>query len=102
MAEKTAKNIIKTREDDKPFCFVEAEKSQDEIAGNSQEGSIRFNISEGCTKPSWASDDTFDRSVLRQRIEPWLTSLFQSDHLSLLAGSGLTHAIHGIVTGTGA
>jgi hypothetical protein len=38
-------------------------------------------------------------SQLRGRLEPWLTALFQSEHLSLLAGSGLTHAIHYIATG---
>jgi len=30
---------------------------------------------------------------LRTRIEPWLTSLFQSEPLSLLTGSGLTNAV---------
>ena len=30
---------------------------------------------------------------MRKRIEPWLTSLFQSEHLSLLCGSGITNAI---------
>lgn len=30
---------------------------------------------------------------LRQKIEPWLTAIFQSEHLSLLAGSGLTKAV---------
>ena len=46
---------------------------------------------------SWAkSDDVIDSRFLRSRIEPWLTALFQSEHLSLLVGSGLTHAVHGI------
>lgn len=31
--------------------------------------------------------------ILRERIEPWLTALFQSEHLSLLCGSGLTNSI---------
>lgn len=31
--------------------------------------------------------EEFDHKELRGRIEPWLTSLFQSEHLSLLAGS---------------
>lgn len=31
---------------------------------------------------------------LRIKIEPWLTALFQSEHLSLLIGTGITHAIH--------
>lgn len=30
---------------------------------------------------------------LRLRIEPWLSALFQSEHLSLLVGSGLTTAV---------
>lgn len=34
-----------------------------------------------------------DNAVLRKRIEPWLTALFQSEHLNLLCGSGLTAAI---------
>lgn len=37
-------------------------------------------------------------SDLRKEIEPWLTALFQSEHLSLLAGAGLTTAIHHKVT----
>jgi hypothetical protein len=36
---------------------------------------------------------------LRKNIEPWLTALFQSEHLSLLAGAGLTTAIHYDITG---
>ncbi|SCZ84370.1 hypothetical protein [Nitrosomonas mobilis] len=35
---------------------------------------------------------------MRSRVEPWLTALFQSEHLSLLAGSGLTHAVHHLAT----
>ncbi|HAT1838233.1 TPA: hypothetical protein I8Z28_003375, partial [Legionella pneumophila] len=31
---------------------------------------------------------------LRKEIEPWLTALFQSEHLSLLVGSGLPSAVH--------
>ena len=36
---------------------------------------------------------------LRPRIEPWLTALVQSEHLSLLVGSGLSHAVHRLGTG---
>jgi hypothetical protein len=43
--------------------------------------------------------DAYSASDLRKNIEPWLTSLFQSEHLSLLAGTGLTTAIHSRVTG---
>lgn len=49
---------------------------------------------------SWAkADEHFAPEKLRPRIEPWLTALVQSEHLSLLIGSGLTHATHGIATG---
>jgi len=34
--------------------------------------------------------------IFRGKIEPWLTSIFQSDHLSLLVGSGLTIAVASI------
>lgn len=38
-------------------------------------------------------DEEITKPVFRSRIEPWLTSLFQSEHLSLLCGSGITNAI---------
>src|SRR5262245_6194347 len=34
-----------------------------------------------------------DASQLRRDIEPWLAALFQSEHLSVLLGSGFTLAI---------
>jgi hypothetical protein len=34
-----------------------------------------------------------DVSSLRKTIEPWLTAVFQSEHLSLLLGTGLTTAV---------
>lgn len=37
--------------------------------------------------------DKVTNAIFRSRIEPWLTSLFQSEHLSLLCGSGITNAI---------
>lgn len=43
-------------------------------------------------------DDVVTNNVFRKRIEPWLTSLFQSEHLSLLCGSGITNAIS-VLTG---
>lgn len=47
------------------------------------------------------NDKTVSRSVFRSRIEPWLTSLFQSEHLSLLCGSGVTNAISYLSGSTG-
>lgn len=35
---------------------------------------------------------------LRKEIEPWLTALFQSEHLSLLMGTGITTAVHRLAT----
>tara|TARA_R100000908_G_scaffold65235_1_gene53051 strand:+ start:39870 stop:41108 length:1239 start_codon:yes stop_codon:yes gene_type:complete len=34
-----------------------------------------------------------DSKVLRKKIEPWLTAVFQSEHLSLLLGTGITTAV---------
>jgi hypothetical protein len=36
---------------------------------------------------------------LRDQIEPWLTALFQSEHLSLLTGAGISTAVHFLATG---
>lgn len=49
---------------------------------------------------SWSpeNDDKVDKKLFRTRIEPWLTSLFQSEHLSLLCGSGITNAISHLAT----
>jgi len=38
-------------------------------------------------------DDTPDEKVWRPKIEPWLSAIFQSEHFSLLIGSGLTNAL---------
>lgn len=36
---------------------------------------------------------------LRSEIEPWLTALFQSEHLSLLLGGGISSAVHWLAKG---
>lgn len=52
---------------------------------------------------SWArAGEPFGPEKLRPRIEPWLTALVQSEHLALLVGSGLTHAVHFMANGAGA
>lgn len=73
-------NIIKVRDDYEPIQF----ESTGELN--------KFKICEGSTA-SW-TDQEFTAKDLRSRVEPWLSSLFQSEHLSLLVGSGLTHAVH--------
>lgn len=81
-------NVVKVRDDHKPLHF--------DVAGD------KFKLQEG-SEASWVGDNgEFGQKELRERIEPWLTSLFQSEHLSLLAGSGLTHAVHYLAAGKGA
>lgn len=40
-----------------------------------------------------SDEDVKDTDKLRKHIEPWLTAVFQSEHLSLLLGSGFTSGI---------
>lgn len=70
-------NVIKTR-DDRELILVDKD-------GNIQNA-------DSC---GWLpeNDGKINKSVFRTRIEPWLTSLFQSEHLSLLCGSGITNAV---------
>jgi len=42
--------------------------------------------------PGEADGDKW-RKDTRKRVEPWLSALFQSEHLSLLVGSGMTTAV---------
>ena len=83
MNDKKNQNIIKTQDDHLPVVF-------DAVAG--KDGC--FKLSEDISASWINNNDEFDIKILRSRIEPWLTALFQSEHLSLLAGSGLTHAVH--------
>lgn len=75
-------NIVKVRDDNQPVKFVQ------EIVDSNPQFIIKDEQA-----VSWCPDGTFSALDLRSRIEPWLTSLFQSEHLSLLVGSGLTTAI---------
>jgi hypothetical protein len=82
---KDGMQILKTRDDQGPVHL----KKHD---------SHTFTLDKGAC--SWANADKgFGPEKLRERIEPWLTALCQSEHLSLLVGSGLTHAVHGLATG---
>jgi len=80
-----ANNILKTRDDHDIVYFQ-----------SNPEG--KFVLAKGA-ECSWVKETEFGFKELRQRIEPWLTSLFQSEHLSLLAGSGLMHGVHILATG---
>jgi len=77
-------NWIKVRDDHMPLKFV---KENDEA--NKE---VTFRLSDELNT-NWCQNSTFSITDLRGRVEPWLTSLFQSEHLSLLVGSGLTTAI---------
>lgn len=81
------KNILKVRDDANPVWF------------SGSDGQYKL---KGDTEASWLGTNEVSYKELRQRIEPWLTSLFQSEHLSLLVGSGLTHAVHHLATMKGA
>ena len=75
-------NTLKVRDDRVPICFEPADADG------------KFKLCAG-SEASWLTQgQTFGIKELRSRVEPWLTALFQSEHLSLLAGSGLTHAVH--------
>ncbi len=81
------RNILKCRDDHIPISFIKS---------GATEAEFKFDKRKRC---SWLEEDeTFGPEKLRQRIEPWLTALFQSEHLSLLVGSGLSHAVHRIAT----
>ena len=84
--------ILKTRDD---RCRVYIEPNAE-----SSEAQESFQLSDHTECCSWAEkeNDPFGPEKLRHRIEPWLTALVQSDHLSLLIGSGLTNAIHRVAT----
>lgn len=83
--------ILKTRDDIQPVLFRRNTTTSD---------SITPFLLLADQRSSWASNaKPFSSHVVRNRIEPWLTALVQSEHLALLIGSGLTHAIYGIGTG---
>ncbi len=84
----STKHILKTRDDKAPVEFVDS----------GDEGNFKLAENFIC---SWMKSDTdFGTDKLRPRIEPWLTALFQSEHLALLAGSGLSNAVHNLATGS--
>lgn len=86
--------IVKTRDDHAPVLIQRMAEESD--------SSTAFQIATGATC-SWAkADEFFGPEKLRARIEPWLTALVQSEHLSLLIGSGLTHAVHYMAKGEAA
>ncbi len=84
-------NTLKVRDDHAPICF---EASAEDVG--------KFKLCEGAEASWLPQGQSFGIKELRSRVEPWLTALFQSEHLSLLAGSGLTHAVHHLAAGMAA
>lgn len=85
------KNILKIRDDSTPLELVQQDKDGE------------FNFADESLISSWVPKSckgSINKADLRQGIEPWLTSLFQSEHLSLLAGSGLSTSIEVMATGS--
>jgi len=85
MIRKDQINILKCRDDHEPISFQKADDSG-------------FNLLPDSTCSWLKEDDTFKSNTLRKRIEPWLTALSQSEHFSILIGSGLSEAVHRIST----
>jgi SIR2-like domain len=84
--------MLKCRDDYKPVVFRRDGEALSAASG--------FKLT-GDTACSWAkADEPFGVEKLRTRIEPWLTALCQSDHLSLLLGAGVTNAARSIAAGT--
>lgn len=84
--------ILKSRDDKDPIFLSRVSETED------VEESFAVAQQSQC---SWArKDEQINPAKLRERIEPWLTALFQSEHFALLVGSGLSHAVHHIATGT--
>jgi hypothetical protein len=82
---------LKSRDDKAPISFsVVTEKDSSEES---------FALSEGSDSTWLKKDEKIGVAKLRERIEPWLTALFQSEHFALLVGSGLSHAVHNIAVG---
>ncbi|KUK62048.1 MAG: hypothetical protein XD83_0733 [Synergistales bacterium 57_84] len=93
MIPEASEQILKCHDDYTPVRFC--------VDSGTAVGAQLFKLKEG-SACSWVKQgESFGPDKLRSRIEPWLTALFQSEHLSVLVGSGLTHALHGMATNNG-
>lgn len=87
-------NIIKVRDDYEPTYFGEVSNVVESESDKKNSEKIEFSTKPNSNSAWLNGSKTFSHRDLRSRIEPWLTALFQSEHLSLLAGAGITHAVH--------
>lgn len=79
-------NLIKVRDIREPLRFNWDDNSRKFVADENQ-------------YQDFFTDNCFSKNDLRIIVEPWLSSLFQSEHLALLVGSGLTSAVQTIACG---
>jgi len=85
-------NILKCRDDRIPVQFAVRDIVDPRLT------TPEFAITEGPC--SWAKpEDSFGPERIRRRLEPWLTALCQSEHLSLFLGSGLPNAVYRLANG---
>lgn len=83
-------NLIKIRDDRSPIVLTK------------EKDSVEYYLKDPNQTSSWVSGKgkkSITRIDLRQAIEPWLTALVQSEHLSLLIGSGLSKAVEFLAVG---
>lgn len=81
--------ILKCRDDPRPIFFKQ----------ESENTPLKFVLTDD-TVCSWINkDEPFSPEKIRSRIEPWLTALCQSEHLSLLIGAGLSYAVYNLAIG---
>jgi hypothetical protein len=86
-----SQQILKSRDDHRPVVLIKTTEPGD--------AAKPFVLADGC-ECSWVRQGApVGPADFRPRIEPWLTALCQSEHMSLLLGSGLTHAVHRLATG---
>ncbi|MEX2171077.1 MAG: SIR2 family protein [Pirellulales bacterium] len=85
-------NTLKCRDDHQPIAFAQ-------LPGDQAGTKPTFRLADGTSSPWIGSGEEFGPEKLRSRIEPWLTALSQSEHFSLLVGSGLSNAVHHLATG---
>lgn len=93
-------NILKVRDNYRPVLFKKVEEDKFKLCDPGDVPDPNLNAIFSYDKALGPEgNEEFSTKDLRKHIEPWLTSLFQSDHFSLLVGSGLTNAVHTLALG---
>jgi hypothetical protein len=89
--EATRVQVVKSRDDRIPAVFARVSDDGD--------SDVQFSFAEDSASPWMKPGEAFGPEQIRSRVEPWLTALFQSEHLAVLTGSGLSQALHVVATG---